>query len=88
MLGGRPEGTWLSCGTTITTGFRELTDQLQEERNHLSDLIRKQRDELTAAEKLIDDQERTMRRMRRHAAALEELMERAGLVVPPKGGLE
>ena len=58
--------TKVDIGTTITSGFRELTDQLQEERNHLSDLIRRQRDELAAVEKVIGDHERTMRRMRRH----------------------
>lgn len=75
--------TKVDIGTSITTGFRELTDQLQEERGHLAELIRKQREELTAAETVIGDQERSMRRMRRHLAMLEERMEKAGLTVPP-----
>jgi hypothetical protein len=72
----------IDIGTTITSGFRELTDQLQEERNQLSELISRQRDELSSAGKLIGEQERDMRRMRRHVALLESRMEKAGLEVP------
>jgi chromosome segregation ATPase len=78
----------VDIGTTITAGFRELTDQLQEERGHLADLIRRQRDELAAAEKSIGELERTLRRARRHVAGLEDRMERAGLEVPAKEGWE
>lgn len=80
--------TKIDIGTTITSGFRELTDQLQEERIQLSDLIREHREDLAASEKVVDDQERAIRRLRRHLVVLEDRMEKAGLDVPPKVGWE
>ena len=58
--------TRVDVGASITTGFRELTDQLQEERNQLSDIIRRQREDLAEAEKLAERQATTLRRLRRH----------------------
>jgi hypothetical protein len=63
--------TRTDLGASITTGFRELTDQLQEERSQLSDIIHRQRDELAAAERLAMRQENTIRHLRRRIALLE-----------------
>jgi chromosome segregation ATPase len=70
-------------GASITTGFRELTDQLQEERNQLSDIIKRQRTELDEAEKEFAALEVTMRKLRRHLILLERQLEKAGQDVPP-----
>lgn len=75
--------TRADIGASITTGFRELTDQLQEERNQLSEIIKRQRDELNEAEKNGHKQEALIRRMRRQISLLEEKLARAGLDIPP-----
>lgn len=75
--------TRLDIGASITTGFRELTDQLQEERNDLSEIIKRQRDEIVAAEKLNDRHEHALRRLRRRVAILENKLYRAGITPPP-----
>jgi hypothetical protein len=75
--------TRVDVGASITTGFRELTDQLQEERNQLSDIIRRQREDLAEAEKLAERQAATLRRFRRHIMLLEDKLSKAGLPVPP-----
>lgn len=75
--------TRVDVGTSITTGFRELTDQLQEERNQLSEIIRRQREDLAEAESRTDKQEQTIRRMRRRMALLESKLTKAGLTIPP-----
>lgn len=71
--------TRVDLGSSITTGFRELTDQLQEERGELNAIIQRQRDELVIAEKLAMRQENTIRHLRRRIALLE------GKRVPPSG---
>lgn len=63
--------TRVDLGASITTGFRELTDQLQEERGELNAIIQRQRDELIIAEKLAMRQENTIRHLRRRLAVLE-----------------
>lgn len=75
--------TRADIGASITTGFRELTDQLQEERNQLSEIIKRQRDELNEAEKNGHKQEALIRRMRRQISLLEEKLARAGIDIPP-----
>lgn len=75
--------TRADIGASITTGFRELTDQLQEERNQLSEIIKRQRDELNEAEKTSHKQEAMIRRMRRQISLLEEKLARAGIDIPP-----
>lgn len=75
--------TRADIGASITTGFRELTDQLQEERNQLSDIIKRQRGDLNDAEKLSHKQEALIRRMRRQISILEERLARAGITIPP-----
>lgn len=75
--------TRADIGASITTGFRELTDQLQEERNQLSEIIKRQRDELKEAEKDKMKQEALIRRMRRQISLLEEKLAKAGIHIPP-----
>jgi uncharacterized membrane protein YfbV (UPF0208 family) len=75
--------TKTDLGASITSGFRELTDQLQEERSQLSEIIKRQREELAEVEKVTDRQEHTIRRMRRRVALLESKLAKAGLDIPP-----
>ncbi|TAZ20790.1 hypothetical protein ELH77_19500 [Rhizobium ruizarguesonis] len=75
--------TKTDLGASITSGFRELTDQLQEERSQLSEIIRRQREELADVEKITDRQEHTIRRMRRRIGLLESKLAKAGLDIPP-----
>ncbi|MDX0230227.1 hypothetical protein GOC14_06655 [Sinorhizobium meliloti] len=63
--------TRVDLGSSITTGFRELTDQLQEERAELLAIIERQREALATAEKLAMRQENTIRHLRRKIALLE-----------------
>ena len=69
-------------GISITTGFRELTDQLQEERNQLSEIIKRQRQEMVDAEARIEQLERNARLLRKHLIQLERTLDKAGLDVP------
>lgn len=75
--------TRADIGASVTTGFRELTDQLQEERNQLSEIIKRQRDELKGVEKEKQKQEALIRRMRRQISLLEEKLSKAGIHIPP-----
>ncbi len=75
--------TKTDLGASITSGFKDLTDQLQEERNHLGDIIKTQRGELEAAEKEFNELDLTIRKLRRHLILLERQLERAGQDVPP-----
>jgi len=74
--------TRVDVGASITTGFRELTDQLQEERNQLSEIIRRQREDLSESEKLNESQAASLRRLRRHVALLEDKLSNAGISFP------
>ena len=74
--------TKFDLGVSITAGFRELTDQLQEERTQLSETISRQRGELDAAEKENERLDGEMRRLRRRIALLEESLDSAGIKVP------
>jgi hypothetical protein len=74
--------TRVDVGSSITTGFRELTDQLQEERNQLSEIIRRQREDLVEAERMNGRQAAALRKIRRHVALLEDKLSKAGLDVP------
>jgi predicted nucleic acid-binding Zn-ribbon protein len=69
-------------GSSITTGFRELTDQLQEERNQLSEIIKRQRQEMVDAGTRIEQLERNARLLRKHLIQLERTLDEAGLDVP------
>ena len=69
-------------GAIVTTGFRELTNQLQEERNQLNQIIWRQRAELAEAEKRLNEIEEKQRKLRRHLIELEQMLARAGLPVP------
>ncbi|RUV98336.1 hypothetical protein EOA88_00415 [Mesorhizobium sp. M5C.F.Ca.IN.020.14.1.1] len=62
-------------GASITTGFEILTDQLQEERLELSEIIAAQRRELA-------DRDITIRRMDVYIQRVERLAEKAGLELP------
>ena len=75
--------TRADIGASITTGFRELTDQLQEERNQLSEIIKRQRDEINESERASHKQEALIRRMRRQISLLEERLAKAGIDIPP-----
>lgn len=75
--------TRVDVGSSITTGFRELTDQLQEERNQLSEIIRRQREELGESERSNARQAAALRKLRRHCAMLEDKLARAGIAIPP-----
>ncbi|MEA3520633.1 hypothetical protein [Rhizobium mulingense] len=75
--------TRVDVGASITTGFRELTDQLQEERNQLSEIIRRQREDLAEAERAGARQAAALRKLRRHCALLEDRLAKAGIAIPP-----
>lgn len=75
--------TRVDVGSSITTGFRELTDQLQEERNQLSEIIRRQREDLVEAERANGRQAAALRKARRHISMLEDKLSKAGIDVPP-----
>lgn len=67
--------TKVEIGQSITVGFKELTDQLQQERLELTEITAAQRAE-------IDKLRARLRHMERHAALLERRMHHAGMVVP------
>lgn len=73
----------IDVGQAITLGFEALTNQLQEERTQLMEIVRAQRLELTACEKAAATMETLDRRMRRHVATVEQLLEKANIPVPP-----
>jgi hypothetical protein len=74
--------TKFELGASITTGFKELTDQLQEERDLLSEIISKQRIELAELEKTLHAMEKSSRLLKRHCVLLEGLLEKHGVAAP------
>lgn len=71
----------VDVGAAITSGFDSLTNQLQEERATLMEILRQKNADAEACEI-------TMRRMRRHVEVCEGRLEKAGLEVPPRVGWE
>lgn len=67
--------TRIDISASITSGFKELTDQLQEERSQLSDIIKRQRDDLVLAERHNHRQEVALRQLRQQLATLKEQLE-------------
>lgn len=66
----------IDVGASLTSSFKELTDQLQEEREQLRKVIDHQERELREADK-------RLRLKRRHIATLEGKLERAGIPFTP-----
>ncbi len=63
-------------GVAITSGFEALTNQLQEERTQLLEMI-----QLLRLERAESDQK--LKYLRRRVARLEDILEKAGIPIPP-----
>lgn len=68
---------------TINSGFKDLTDQLQEERDNDRKYIVSLRDERAAERRHNADLERTIRRMEAYLDRVERLVAKHGLEMPP-----
>lgn len=76
----------VDVGSAITTGFEALTNQLQEERSSLMEIVRTQRVEIATAQAQIEELTGQVRRMRRHIEETENRMLGAGIMPPKRAG--
>ena len=76
----------VDIGSAITTGFEALTNQLQEERSSLMEIVRTQRVEIAAAHAKVEELNGQVRRMRQHIEDPENRMLGAGIIPPKRAG--
>lgn len=76
--------TKTDIGQSITAGFQALTDQLQEERRELTEVVEKQRIKIEAQADKLDLIARRGQRMERHIDKLERLATLANVEVPER----
>jgi hypothetical protein len=76
--------TKTDIGQSITAGFQALTDQLQQERKELTEVIEKQRIKIDSQSEKIDFESRRGRRMEAHIEILESLLKLKKIEVPAR----
>ena len=72
----------IDLSSSITAGFQQLTDQLQEERKDMMAIIHEQRAKIETQQKWMRHLEGHIQRLEWHASELERLMMDAGMTPP------
>lgn len=70
----------------VAAGVESLLKTLQEERSQLSEIIKRQREELAASDRLAVEIELIVRRQRRRIALLEDKLDAAQIPIPTEQG--